>query len=312
MGRSATRTAKSKPKNSELQPPLAHLRHAKLARRAPLPPSSLPTKKSSRRPQATLKYQDSLPSSSLSTASSDDAPPESPSSHRKQQQLQQLPPQSPPTAPPQRMQPKQEAASSRPKRRATNAHFIRFLQTRDPTTQEKVDLKRALQLSLMEYLVETEDSGSCSSSDQSNPSSGSSSNNSSTGGGRLDKASKKNSKNKQLSMRRTKAPTKNKLTNATNTNGRKARQPTPVRRGSKSSSQKTHQFSGICNCQQQQHNSLNQNGLPTTRVCSANTHCCPMSSVHNRYKPVTEKNIYSESDFFHEGIMEYIEYELLK
>jgi hypothetical protein len=37
-----------------------------------------------------------------------------------------------------------------------------------------------------------------------------------------------------------------------------------------------------------------------------------MSSVHNRYKPVTKKNIYKESDFFHDGIMEYIEYELIR
>lgn len=44
---------------------------------------------------------------------------------------------------------------------------------------------------------------------------------------------------------------------------------------------------------------------------TANSNCCPINhTVHNRYKPVARKNIYHEADFFHDGIMEYIEYEL--
>lgn len=117
---------------------------------------------------------------------------------------------------------------SRPKRRATNAHVLRYLQTRNPSKLENSDLKRALEASLEEYPDfwpeeperEKSPSGSISSS-------------------------------------------------------------------SASSSSKTN------------NHHLNQYHQNYT-----------YRPNHNKYKPVAKKNIYKEADFFHDGIMEYIMYEL--
>lgn len=129
---------------------------------------------------------------------------------------------------------------SRPKRKATNSHIFRYLQTRNPSRLEENDLKKALEASL-EECPEDSASGNSSSSDQG-------------------------------------------YTNSSTENRR--------RRSSSASSQPNHP-----NC--------HSNGSIT-----ANPQNCPMTTVHNRYKPVAKKNIYDEADFFHEGIMEYIEYEL--
>lgn len=241
---------------------------------------------------------------------------------RSQQQHNQQP-QNQPQAPPQQ-QPKQlkrqphsehDSSSptppqqSRPKRRATNAHIIRFLQTRNPNKLEEEDLKRALEASLEEHpdFWPAEDTASWSSSDQSNAPSASS-NSSSTGGGRLETSAKKTNTANQTTT------TTTNTTNATNTTTkRRFKSSAPTKRGLKNSfsMQQNHLFSNICNCQHAPQSSNYQTSHPTSN-CSANTHCCPMSTVHNRYKPVTRKNIYRESDFFHDGIMEYIEYELYK
>ena len=60
-------------------------------------------------------------------------------------------------------------ASLRPKRKATNAHIFRYMQTRNPSRLEGRDLKKALEVSLEECPdFWPEDTASCSSSDQSN------------------------------------------------------------------------------------------------------------------------------------------------
>lgn len=131
--------------------------------------------------------------------------------------------------------PPSKAVASRPKRKATNQHKLRFLQTRNPTKLEENDLKKALEASLEDcpdYWIE--DSASCSSSEHSNGTASSS----------------------------------------TSTNKSKA-----------------------CGRQSQTTNAITSN-------------LSPVSAVHNRYKPVAKKTIYHEADFFHDGIMEYIEYEL--
>lgn len=125
--------------------------------------------------------------------------------------------------------------ASRPKRKATNSHIFRYLQTRNPSRLEENDLKRALEASLIEC---PEDSASSNSSDQGNTTS-------------------------SIGVKR--------------------------RRSSSTSLQPNH------HC---------QSGI------TANHQNCPMITARNRYKPVAKKNIYDEADFFHEGIMEYIEYEL--
>ena len=45
----------------------------------------------------------------------------------------------------QKQQQSEEAADSRPRRKATNAHIFRYLQTRNPGKLEENDLKRALE-----------------------------------------------------------------------------------------------------------------------------------------------------------------------
>lgn len=102
---------------------------------------------------------------------------------------------------------------------------------------------------------------------------------------------------------------------ATNTTTKRRSKSMPSKRGLRnpSTTQQNHPSSNTCNCQnaQQASNKNYQISHPNSN-CSANTHRCPMSSVHNRYKPVTKKNIYRATDFFHDGIMEYIEYYLHK
>lgn len=124
---------------------------------------------------------------------------------------------------------------SRPKRKATNSHIFRYLQTRNPSRLEENDLKRALEASMISC---PEDSTSSDFSFQAN--------------------------------------TMNSVCNE-------------IRRPSSSASQ--------------------QNYHRKTSV-TANRKKFPIKTARNRYKPVAKKNTYDEADFFHEGIMEYIEYEL--
>lgn len=162
---------------------------------------------------------------------------------------------------------------SRPKRRATNAHIFRYLQTRNPSKLEENDLKRALEASLEECPdFWPEETASCNSSEQSNGTSVSSpssllSGNSNSGG---------------LSRRMTGSSSKRSRT--------------------KSSMQPNH----LNNCSPNHHN--NHSHINSLYASSNN---CPFATVHKRYRPVAKKNIYNEADFFHDGIMEYIEYELL-
>lgn len=178
----------------------------------------------------------------------------------------------------------QDSLVARPKRRATNAHIFRYLQTRNPSKLEENDLKRALEASLEECPdFWPEDSASCSSSEQSNSVASCSSTNCS------------NVNNRRLSYTTT-------CCNFTNHKRKSFK---------KSSVQQNH----LCNnCPQQQQNTAhNNNNISNSNQFTAinSNHCCPMSSVHNRYKPVAKKNIYNnDADFFHDGIMEYIEYEL--
>lgn len=157
-------------------------------------------------------------------------------------------------------------SASRPKRRATNAHIFRYLQTRNPSKLEENDLKRALEASLEECPdFWPEDSASCSSSEQTSSLSSRSSN-SSTSRSRLTVQQNKRAK----------------LSNSSSSS------------------------------MQQNHLNHNHHLNNYHHSFTANTNCCcPNSSVHKRYKPVAKKNIYTEADFFHDGIMEYIEYELL-
>lgn len=174
----------------------------------------------------------------------------------------------------------QQSSASRPRRRATNQHIFRYLQTRNPTKLEENDLKRALEASLEECpdFWPIEDTASCSSSEQSNATTTTSS---STSSG--------NSIEGNTSSANT-------LCNRNN------------KRCMSSNKRKSHSM---------QHNHLNRNcsNSPNNHNHQMNQHhltaCCPLSSVHNRYKPVAKKNIYDEADFFHEGIMEYIAYELV-
>lgn len=138
-------------------------------------------------------------------------------------------------------------SASRPKRRATNAHIFRYLQTRNPSKLEENDLKRALEASLEDCpdFFSSEDSVSCSSSSEQG--------------------------------------------NATN------------------------QLSSLSG-----RNSSNSNSSSSHNSCRGNHHCrCPshiasINRYNNRYKPVAKKNTYNEADFFHDGIMEYIEFQLSK
>ena len=151
---------------------------------------------------------------------------------------------------------------SRPKRRATNTHIFRYLQTRNPTRLEENDLKKALEASLEECpdFWPAEDSASCSSSEQSNATSSGSSTSSSVLNHLLQPSSSRSSGGNKSSRR---------------------------------------------------NKSMQPNHLRHSNPLTANSNCCPSSGVHNnRYKPVARKNIYNEADFFHDGIMQYIEYEL--
>ena len=212
----------------------------------------------------------------------------------------------------------------RPKRKATNAHIFRYLQTRNPGRLEEEDLKKALEASLEEcpdFGWPAEDTASCSSSDQSSAPSASS--NSSTGAGcnsNKDCATTGLMKHKYSNS----TSKKNRRLLVEKSSGLRSNAGTGLnKRGLKSytsSMQLSHQ--SLCNCHLNQHNSNDhyhphQNSHPRSAAsksnhCLANVHSCPMFSVHNRYKPVGKKNIYNEADFFHDGIMEYIEYELLK
>lgn len=162
---------------------------------------------------------------------------------------------------------------SRPKRRATNAHIFRYLQTRNPSKLEENDLKKALEASLEECPdFWPEDSASCS--EQSNATSASSQSSLLSG-------------NNRSTLSRC-------LTGSSSKRSRAKKSAT--------SSQLNHLYGNPSNHNHHNHHS-HMNSL------FSNSNCCPMS-VHKRYKPVAKKNIYNEADFFHDGIMEYIEYEL--
>lgn len=159
----------------------------------------------------------------------------------------------------------------RPKRRATNAHIFRYLQTRNPSKLEENDLKRALEASLEECpdFWPQEDSASCSSSEQTSSLS-----------------SRSSSSNASITRPTVQQNKRVKLANSAS-----------------SSMQQNHLNQH--NHMGQYHHSANTNSFTATI-----NNCCPNSTVHKRYKPVAKKNIYNEADFFHAGIMEYIEYEL--
>lgn len=154
---------------------------------------------------------------------------------------------------------------TRPKRKATNAYIYRYLQTRNPSKLIENDLRKALEASLEECpdYWPTEDTASCSSSEQSHTTC-------SLGhDGPMTRRSLSNKRNSRLSS----------MQSVGNSNHNYSR----TSQGSPTNS------------------SANHNGALSN---------CPSSSVHKRYKPVARKNIYNEADFFHDGIMEYIEYEL--
>lgn len=130
---------------------------------------------------------------------------------------------------------------ARPRRKATNSHIFRYLQTRNPSRLEENDLKKALEASLEEC---PEDSASCNSSEPGNAT---------------------------CSIEGT----------------------TKRRRSSPPAS--------TLQQQHQHHHHHCQSNITANH--------CPIT-VNNRYKPVAKKNIYDDADFFHQGIMEYIEYEL--
>lgn len=128
---------------------------------------------------------------------------------------------------------------TRPKRRATNSHKYRYLQTRNPTRLEVIDLRKALEASM-----------------ESRPSSVSGTTN---------------------------------TTSTTSSN----KQNCPNNYAVPQQSQQQHQpqQQQQREQQQQQHHHHNQH--------------------QNRFKPVfAQRNIYHEADFWHDGIMELIEYEL--
>lgn len=167
-----------------------------------------------------------------------------------------------------------EKQTARPKRRATNAHIYRYLQTRNPGKLEEHDLRRALVASLEECpdYWPLEDTASCSSSEQSNATSFFSCN--SSNGVSCTTAA----------TRQSEASNKRHVKTAMQTNHLNQYNP-------------------------------NYTHLPQTNgqhlnmsLSLANGSLVP--SVHKRYKPVAKKNIYTDADFFHDGIMEYIEYEL--
>lgn len=247
---------------------------------------------------------------------------------------------------------------SRPKRRATNTHIFRYLQTRNPSRLEEIDLKRALEASLEDCPDEVnwpaEDSSSCcglsdqcngcgfgtpksilSSSELSSSASSSASTSSSTGAklGTTESTSvnmntchvAKINKTSSNNMRRSQCSTT--CAHNCNPNQRriKLQKAATIGKRRRSSSAKSRtQRNHLCqyhynsahnihNCNQHCPNSTihhQNNGHSTGHT--ANPNCCPLStSVQSRYKPVARKTIYHEADFFHEGIMEYIEYVLL-
>lgn len=159
------------------------------------------------------------------------------------------------------------SSSSRPRRKAANSHKYRYLQTRNPSRLEEIDLKRALEASLDN-----------SSSAASASSTSSTSTHTSAAKTATNQTTSNNSKSSSSRRRRTTATTKN-TTNTTNT--RAAR------------------------------NSRTRN--PSQPNANHLHHHDPSSSYAypNKYKPVANKEIYDAADFFHDGIMEYIEYELL-
>lgn len=190
----------------------------------------------------------------------------------------------------------ESSGCSRPKRRATNAHAFRYLQTRNPSKLEENDLKRALEASLEECPdFWPEDSASCSSSEQSNATSLTASSSScSSRSSDSNNSSRNNTKRQQLGLTTTSGALRN------------------TKRRSKCSSSaqpETLQQNHLCNRSKHNHQHPSQatNAGPTF---TAQHNCCPQASVHNRYKPVAKKNIYNEADFFHDGIMQYIEYQL--
>lgn len=54
----------------------------------------------------------------------------------------------------------------------------------------------------------------------------------------------------------------------------------------------------------------NDSNIGPNEQQGSNNNMMPFQT-HRRYRPVAKKHIYQEADFFHEGIMEYIEYALL-
>lgn len=210
--------------------------------------------------------------------------------------------------------------AARPKRRATNSHFFRYLQTNNPTRLEEEDLRRALEASLEECPdYWPEDTASCSSSDQSNAPSSSAG--SSAGGGSGRGVSCCYSSTGRL-KNNCKLHGRNHRKNSS-TSGcccSRSHQQTCAQSTMHSHNNSSNHNHHHCNqhCHSGNSDNHNHNQHPATNChmhncsLSAGAQCCPVSSVHRRYKPVAKKNIYYEADFFHDGILEYIEYELIQ
>lgn len=212
-------------------------------------------------------------------------------------------------------------SGNRPKRRATNTHIFRYLQTGNPSRLEEIDLRRALEASLEDW--PNEDSVSCGQlSDQPSsngcgsgtPTSLSSSSAPTTqlpSSTNPSSSSCRHRNHRSSSQSSSRCRNRKKQTTTTNSNG-KSRQ-----RRRSSSTKSFLQRNHLCHQHHHHNNNSNNNIHSCNQHCPnghiANPHCCPLSSsVQSRYKPVAKKTIYHEADFFHEGIMEYIEYELLK
>lgn len=175
-----------------------------------------------------------------------------------------------------------DLSQSRPKRRATNAHIFRYLQHGNPGRLQDQDLRRALEASLEDCpdFFPAEDTASCSSSDHSNAPSASSGS-SGTGSGC------------------------NISTNGCSCSTKGHRSSLPIdKRDPRSVVKHNNECDYNCSRTNFRH--------PTSMApqCPIHGQKRPKVSVHNRYKPVAKKNIYHEADFFHEGIMDYIHYEL--
>lgn len=212
----------------------------------------------------------------------------------------------------------------RPHRRAatTNRYTFRYLQTGNPSRLEENDLKRALNASLQDTKLGSRSKGSrnganSKSNDNNNPNSVAGGNkNSTTANSQVASrvATRSFCRSQQQQQPQQYLGDEPSPSASINNDG-------PEREGQSRLKQNK-----LCNSIPGGHQ-LQQYTENTTRSdCSGsqcgNTSTTSQSSVSNepissaasipsRYRPVAKKQIYQDADFFHEGIMEYIEYALL-